>query len=133
QSPISPFPQSAISNQQSAISRRSLAEMLQAFLEEKNIRWGEILAGLFIVVSAVGLIISLRNTLKAIPYFPALMFMLFTVLFHGAGLYSLRKWNLHAVSRVVLVISLLLVSLSFGAGIVLSGSGDARRPLSDPW
>jgi hypothetical protein len=112
---------------------RTLAEMLQAFLEEKNIRWGEILAGLFIVVSAVGLIISLRNTLKAIPYFPALMFMLFTVLFHGAGLYSLRQWKLRAVSRVVLVISLLLVSLSFGAGIILSGSGEMRRPLGDPW
>jgi hypothetical protein len=130
-------PQSTIHNQQSAISpprpSRSLAEMLQAFLEEKNIRWGEILAGLFIVISAVGLIISLRNTLKAIPYFPALMFMLFTVLFHGAGLYSLKKWNLHAVSRVVLVISLLLVSLSFGAGIVLSGQGDEKRSLTDPW
>jgi len=112
---------------------RSLAEMLQAFLEEKNIRWGEIIAGLFIVISAVGLIISLRNTLKAIPYFPALMFMVFTVLFHGAGLYSLRKWKLHAVSRVVLIISLLLVPLSFGAGIVLSGTGEAKRPLTDPY
>lgn len=85
------------------------------------------------MISAVGLIISLRNTLKAIPYFPALMFMLFTVLFHGAGLYSLRKWNPHAVSRVVLVISLLLVSLSFGAGIVLSGQGEEKRPLTDPF
>lgn len=112
---------------------RSFSEMLQAFFEERNIRWGEILAGLFIVVSAIGLIISLRNTLRAIPYFPALMFMLFTVLFHGAGLYSLRKWNLRAVSRVVLIISLLLVPLSFGAGIVLSGAGEARRPLSDPY
>jgi hypothetical protein len=107
--------------------------MLQAFFEERNIRWGEVLAGLFIVVSAIGLIISLRNTLRAIPYFPALMFMLFTVLFHGAGLYSLRKWNLQAVSRVVLIISLLLVPLSFGAGIVLSGAGEARRPLGDPF
>ena len=112
--------------------RRSLADVLQSFMEESNIRWGEIIAGILIVISAVGLVFSLRATLKAIPYFPALLFMLFTVAFWGAGMYTLRRWKLHAVSRVILIISLLLVPLSFSAAIVMSGSGESQRMLTDP-
>lgn len=111
---------------------RPFADMLQSFMEESNIRWGEIIAGLLIVVSAVGLIISLRNTLKAIPYSSAILFMLFTVSFYGAGMYTLRRWKLHAISRVILIISLLLVPLSFSAAIVMSGSGDMQRSVTDP-
>ena len=62
---------------------RPLADMLQSFMEESNIRWGEIIAGMLIVVSAVGLIISLRHPLQKIPYSSALLFMLFTVSFYG--------------------------------------------------
>ena len=51
--------------------------MLQAFMDEKNIRWAELLSGALIVVSAVGLVVRLRATLReTIPYFPALSFML---------------------------------------------------------
>jgi|GEM_PF-1211137 len=111
---------------------RTLADMLQGFMEESNIRWGEILGGLLIVTCAIGLVISLRATLEYIPYFPALLFMLFTVAFHGAGLYTLRRWKLAAVSRAILIIALLLVPLAFSAGVVLPGKGDAQRPLNDP-
>ncbi|MEX2176329.1 MAG: hypothetical protein WD872_18345 [Pirellulaceae bacterium] len=111
---------------------RSLADMLQSFMEESNIRWGEILAALLIVLSSVGLVISLRNQLKSIPYFPALLFTVFTVSFHGAGIYTLRRWNLHAVSRVILIISLLLVPLTFSAAVVMSGSGESQRAVTDP-
>src|SRR4029434_377487 len=82
--------------------------------------------------SAVGLIFSLRATLKVIPYFPAIMFMLLTVGFYGAGMYTLRRWKLHAISRVILIIALLLVPLSFSAAIVMSGSGDMQRPVTAP-
>ncbi len=102
------------------VPRRALADIVQSFFEEKNIRLGEILAGLFIVISSVGLIISLKSTLQRIPYFPAFLFLSFTLAFHGAGLYSLRKWKLQTVSHVVLIISLLLVPLSFAAAIVFS-------------
>lgn len=111
---------------------RPLADVLQNFMQESNIRLGEIIAGLLIVGSAVGLIISLRNTLKAIPYSSALLFMLFTVGFYGAGMYTLRRWKLHAISRVILIISLLLVPLSVAAAIVMSGSGDMQRGVTDP-
>jgi hypothetical protein len=108
---------------------RTLAEMLQSFLEESNIRVGEIIAGALIVFCAIGLVISLRNTLRQIPYAPALLFMIFTVAFHGAGLYSLRRWKLQAVSRIVLIIALLLVPLGFSAGVVL---GERRFEIANP-
>lgn len=111
---------------------RTLADMLQGFMEESNIRWGEVFGGLLIVSCAIGLVVSLRATLEYIPYFPALLFMLFTVAFHGAGLYTLRRWKLAAVSRAILIIALLLVPLAFSAGVVLPGKGDSQRPLTDP-
>lgn len=111
---------------------RTLADMLQGFMEESNIRWGEVFGGLLIVSCAIGLVVSLRATLEYIPYFPALLFMLFIVAFHGAGLYTLRRWKLAAVSRAILIIALLLVPLAFSAGVVLPGKGDSQRPLTDP-
>jgi hypothetical protein len=111
---------------------RTLADMLQGFMEESNIRWGEVFGGLLIVSCAIGLVVSLRATLEYIPYFPALLFMLFTVAFHGAGLYTLRRWKLAAVSRAILIIALLLVPLAFSADVVLPGKGDSQRPLTDP-
>lgn len=108
---------------------RPLADVLQSFMEESNIRWGEILAATLVVLCSVGLVISLRSTLKEIPYFPAILFTLFTVSFHGAGLYTLRRWNLQAVSRVILIISLLLVPLSFAGAIALQPARPASLPL----
>ena len=72
--------------------------MLQSFMEEKNIRWGELASGMLIVGSAIGLVISLRATLaelsERIRYFPALLFMLGTLAIHASGLYTLRRWKL---------------------------------------
>jgi predicted transporter len=80
-----------------------------------------------IVGSAVGLVISLRATLRdTIPYFPALIFMLITLAIYGAGMYTLRRWNLQATSRGVLIIALLLSPLNFVAAIVLSGPISGR-------
>ncbi len=124
--PVAPLPPVQVT------PSRTLADMLQGFMEESNIRWGEVIAGLVIVISAIGLVISLRATLERIPYFPALLFLVFTVSFHGAGLYTLRRWKLHAVSRAILIIALLLVPLSFSAGVVMSGPNEAQRPLTDP-
>ncbi|MCH7727962.1 MAG: hypothetical protein IH991_16020, partial [Planctomycetes bacterium] len=63
--------------------RRRFSDLLHAFMEERNIRWGELLSGVLIIGSAVGLVISLRHTLsQAIPYFPALLFMGGTAAIH---------------------------------------------------
>ena len=105
-------------------------DWLQAFLEKKNIRWGELLAGLLIVGSSVGLVISLWSTLRnAIPYFPALCFLGVTAAIHGAGLYTLRHWRLQTTSRGLLTIALLLVPLNFLAAIALSDQRSVTDPL----
>ncbi len=119
------------------VVRPALGAMLQAFMEKRNIQWGELASGILVVGSAIGLVISLRETLRAlseqIPFFPALLLMLGTAAFQGAGIYTLKYWRLRSTSRGVLIIGLLLVPLSFAAGLVLSGSGASRVPMSSPW
>ncbi len=110
--------------------RKTFSEVMSAFMQEKNMRWGELASGIMIVLSAVGLVISLRETLEnTIPYFSALLFMLITAAIHGAGIYTLKKWKLRNTSRGTLVIGLLLVPINFVMACVLSD----HRPLSDPW
>ncbi|WP_254512142.1 hypothetical protein [Anatilimnocola floriformis] len=130
--PVQAQPPLQIPPPQPITPSRTLADVLQAFMQDSNIRWFEVFGGLLIVCCAIGLVISLQATLEYIPYFPALMFMLLTVALHGAGLYTLRRWNLGAVSRAILIIALLLVPLVFTAGVVLPGKGDAQRSLNDP-
>ncbi len=113
--------------------RRKLADMLAGFMEEKNIRWGELASGILIIGSAIGLVISLRNELnETIPYFPALMFLLITAAIHAAGAYTLKRWKLQNTSRGTLLIGLLLIPLNFLAACVLTGSDELRKPLTDP-
>ena len=110
--------------------RKTFSEVMSAFMQEKNMRWGELASGIMIVLSAVGLVVSLRETLEnTIPYFSALLFMLITAAIHGAGIYTLKKWKLRNTSRGTLVIGLLLVPINFVMACVLSD----LRPLGDPW
>ncbi len=113
--------------------RRSFAEVMSGFMQEKNMRWGELTSGILIVLSAVGLVVSLRDQLSdAIPYFSSILFMALTGAIIGAGIYTLKKWKLRNTSRGTLIIGLLLVPLNFVAACVFSG-GEERRELSDPW
>ncbi|HEV8069549.1 MAG TPA: hypothetical protein VGP76_17550 [Planctomycetaceae bacterium] len=106
--------------------RRPWGGFLQAFMEEKNIRWGELVSGLLIVGSSVGLVISLWATLeKAIPYFPVAVFLTATAAMHGAGLYTLRRWRLRSTSRGLLLMSTLLVPLNVLAAMVLNDKNPA--------
>jgi hypothetical protein len=99
--------------------RRSLAEVLGAFMQESNIVWGELVAGLVMVGSSVALVISLWKTLEeSVPYFPFMIFTAITVAIFGAGLYSLSHWKLESTSRGLLVIATLLVPLNF---LVMAG------------
>ena len=99
-------------------------------MEEKNIRWGELVSGLLIVGSSVGLVISLWATLeRAIPYFPVAVFLTATAAMHGAGLYTLRRWRLKSTSRGLLLMSTLLVPLNVLAAMVLNDKKPAYRTI----
>lgn len=103
--------------------RRSLGEVLVAFMEERNIFWGELLGGLLVVGCSIALVISLWQTLDQIPYFPFLVFAALTGSLFGAGLYTLHHWKLESTSRGLLVIATLLVPLNL---LVLAGLSKGR-------
>jgi hypothetical protein len=111
--------------------RRSLGEILAAFMEERNILWGELVGGLLIVGCSIALVISLWKTLEQIPYFPFLIFAAITTALFGAGLYTLHHWKLQATSRCLLVIATLLVPLDFliMAGLRIGEAGDPKALL----
>lgn len=114
--------------------RRSFQEVLSGFMEEKNMRWGELASGLLIVLSAVGLVVSLRDQLSdRIPYFSALLFLLITAAIHGAGIYTLKQWRLKNTSRGTLIIGLLLIPINFFAACLLNGDPTDRAEMTDPW
>jgi hypothetical protein len=104
--------------------RKPLSEILAAFMEKSNIRWGEVVGGLLIVGCSVALIISLWDRLERIPYFQFLIFVSVTAALFGIGLYTLKRWKLESTSRGVLAIATLLVPLNFLAIAGLSkGTG----------
>ncbi|MGH7135489.1 MAG: hypothetical protein ACREHD_07095, partial [Pirellulales bacterium] len=106
--------------------RRSLSETLATFMEERNIRWGELAGGLLIVCSSVALVISLWEQLEAIPYFQFFIFVAVSAALFGIGFYTQHRWKLASTSRGVLIIATLLVPLNFVAMIA------TRRPTFDP-
>jgi hypothetical protein len=77
--------------------RRSLGEVLAAFMEERNILWGELVGGLLIVGCSIALVISLWQTLEQIPYFPFVIFALVTsALFNTED--TITNWRTESVS-----------------------------------
>ncbi|HEY7315789.1 MAG TPA: hypothetical protein VH643_41045 [Gemmataceae bacterium] len=92
--------------------RRSLTNLLAAFMEERNILWGELAGGTLIVGCSIALVITLWHSLEDLPYFPFLLFAGITAALFGAGEYTLHHWKLESTSRGLLVIALLLAPLN---------------------
>ena len=89
--------------------------MLAAFMEQRNIRWGELIGGLLFVCSSVALVVSLWETLERIPYSKFFIFVSISSAVFGVGLYAHHRWKLESTSRALLVIATLLVPLNFVA------------------
>ncbi len=106
-----------------------LHKLLSAFLEERNIRWGEIIAGLLIICCSIALVVSFWT---AIAERPVLKFILFNgvtaSLFALAG-YMHKRWKLPTTSRGILVIASLLVPLNFLAIAAMAQGAAATSPL----
>ncbi|EKK04494.1 hypothetical protein RBSH_00109 [Rhodopirellula baltica SH28] len=113
--------------------KRALSEVITSFLARNNIRWGELVAGLLVVVCSIGLVVSLWNTLtSAHRVVPSLIFMSADAAIFAAGLYTVRRWKLRHTSRAVLIIATLLVPLCVLAGMAAAGAGLDSVTLSDP-
>jgi hypothetical protein len=111
--------------------RRTLAEILAAFMEERNIFWGELAGGLLMVGSSIALVIYLWKDLQRIPYFQFLIFVSTTAAVFGAGLYALYRLKLATTGRGLLAIATLLVPLNFLVMAGLSGqAGESDSSLA---
>src|SRR5206468_6546992 len=102
--------------------RRPFSEVLTAFMEESNIRWGEIIGGLLIIGCSTALVVSLWAQISAIPVLKFLIFTTVTAVLFGVGLYTEHRWKLPTTSRGILTIATLLVPLNFLAIAAVSSS-----------
>jgi hypothetical protein len=118
--PAAPPPEQALEKPVALprLPRRTLGEVLAAFMEEHNILWGELAGGLLIVGCSVALVVYLWQTQQEIRYFPFFVVAGVTAALFGAGAYAQRRWKLETTSRGLLIIATLLVPLSF---LVLAG------------
>ena len=93
--------------------RRPFSEVLNSFMEESNIRWGEIIGGLLIIGCSTALVVSLWAQISQIPVLKFLIFTTVTAILFGIGLYTEHRWKLPTTSRGILTIATLLVPLNF--------------------
>lgn len=93
--------------------RRPFSEVLNSFMEESNIRWGEIIGGLLIIGCSTALVVSLWAQISQIPVLKFLIFTTVTAILFGVGLYTDHRWKLPTTSRGILTIATLLVPLNF--------------------
>ncbi len=91
----------------------AVGRLLAAFMEEKNIRWGELVGGLLIVGSSIALVLSFWSEIAARPLLKFLLFNGVTAALFGVGMYTDRRWKIRTTSHGVLVIATLLVPLNF--------------------
>ncbi|PWT91563.1 MAG: hypothetical protein C5B55_07915 [Blastocatellia bacterium] len=104
------------------IPRRTLSEVLNSFMEQSNIRWGEIIGGLLIIGCSTALVVSLWAQISQIPVLKFLIFTTVTAVLFGIGLYTEHRWKLPTTSRGILTIATLLVPLNFLAIAAVSSS-----------
>src|SRR6266404_6257074 len=102
--------------------RKSFTEVLNSFMEESNIRWGEIIGGLLIIGCSTALVVSLWAEISSIPVLKFLIFTTVTAVLFGIGLYTEHRWKLPTTSRGILTIATLLVPLNFLAIAAVSSS-----------
>jgi hypothetical protein len=92
---------------------RLFSELLISFMEEKNIRWGELIGGLLIVCSSIALVLSFWTTIADRPLLQFFVFNGLTASLFGLGSYIHRHWKLETTSQGLLLIATLLVPLNF--------------------
>jgi hypothetical protein len=106
-------------------ARRPWSEVLAAFMEQKNIRWGELVGGLLIVGCSLALVLSFWSEISQRPVLKFSIFTAVTGALFSLGLYTEHRWKLPHTSRGLLLIATLLVPLNFLAYAALSRTEQA--------
>ena len=102
--------------------RKPFAEVLAAFMEQSNIRWGEIIGGVLIIGCSTALVISLWAQISRVPMMKFLIFTTVTAALFGVGFYTEHHWKLPTTSHGILTIATLLVPLNFLAIAAVSAN-----------
>lgn len=93
--------------------QRSWTELLDGFMEERNLRWGELVGGLLIVCGSIALVLSFWAQIAERPFLKFFVFNGFTAGMFGLGAYADQRLRLPTTSRGVFSIATLLVPLNF--------------------
>ena len=110
--------------------KRGWTDWLAAFMEERNMRWGELIGGLLIVCCSVALVVSFWSEITERPWLKFVLFNGVTAGLFGVGFYSEYRWRLHTSSQGLLIIANLLVPLNFLAIAAFSSGSLANAPLT---
>jgi hypothetical protein len=89
-----------------------VSRMLAAFLEDKNIRWGELVGGLIVVGCSVALVLSFWASIAERPFLKYGLFLGVTAGLFGLGLHAERRWKLPTTALGLLSIGVLLIPLN---------------------
>ncbi len=100
--------------------RRPWSEVLGTFMQEANIRWGELVGGLLVVGCSIALVRTFWSSIADHPWLKLGVFAAVTVAAFAVGLYTEHRWKLPTTSRAILIIASLLVPLTFLAVLVQS-------------
>ncbi len=104
---------------------RSWSQWLSAFMEESNIRWGEMVGGLLIVCCSIAMVLSFWEHIAQRPWLKFSIFTGINMSAFGLGLYAWHRWKLPTTSKGILFISMMLLPLNFLAFAIFT--------LGAPW
>ena len=102
-----------------------LINLLGAFLEEKSIRWGELVGGLLIVGCSLALVISFWASIAERPWVKYGLLNGVTALLFVLAAHAERRWKLPTTARGLAIIATLLTPLNFLAVASLVGGTGA--------
>lgn len=96
-----------------SLTSRTWSEWLSAFMEESNIRWGELAGGMLILCCSTALVFSFWEHIASRPWLKFSIFTGINIATLGLGLYAWHRWKLPTTSKGILVIGTLLLPLNF--------------------
>ena len=105
--------------------KQTWGKWLSAFMEEKNIQWGELAGGLLILCCSTALVLSFWEHIASRPWLKFSIFTGINAAILGLGLNACHRWKLPTTSRGILMIGLLLLPLNFLAFAIFT--------LGAPW
>ena len=101
-----------------------------AFMEEKNIRWGELVGGLLIVSCTIALVVTFWANIAENRFLKFGVLNGVIAALFGVGLHAAKHWRLPTTSQGILTIATLLVPLNFLAIAAFADASETIDPIT---